>query len=226
MAPPPQRNPHHSTPRFGTPERPRPYLATLFVLLVLGLLPGTAVQWYAISVDSGMYSRIASAMVHIASFVAPFGTVHRDGGAAGRAVVDAGRDLPLRRQLRLITWGRWAIVYLTTTVVAVPALVADAHGHAIAFPALTLCLITGHALWTVPLARQRLRHAPPMILLVTLAILLGLLTGGINQHGYWIDDPWFWAGAALTAVLLLRVFRSRLAAWRHARRRRRTDLLK
>lgn len=65
-----------------------------------------------------------------------------------------------------------------------------------------------------------------MTLLVIPATLLGLLTGGMNQHGYWIDDPWFWAGAALTALLLLRVFRTRLTAWRHARRRRRTDLLK
>ncbi|WP_199041918.1 hypothetical protein [Glycomyces salinus] len=148
-------------------------------------------------------------------------TVYREDKTAERTVVNADQDLGLRRQLRLVAWRRCAFTYLTVTAIAASVLITDARGHEIAFPVLSLYLVAGHALWFAPPARHLLRHAPPAIRQVTLTVPTGLLVGGLNIRGYWIDDPWFWISAALAALMMLRVFRPQVATWIHERRQRR-----
>lgn len=222
-SPPPRSRPLESTghgpsPLAAPPKRTQPYLAAALVIGLLGGLPVAAVQWYAVATDSDMYSRISPALLAVVCCTIAVGTVYREGEAPERAA-DAGGKPPLRQQLRLVPWGRCAVAYLTAAAIAVPVIVVGAHGHQVAFPTLSAYLAALLAATFIAPLKGLFRRVPDTFAVVFTAIPMGLLIGGMNFRGPWLGDPWFWASAALGALMTLHALG--VAAVARFRRRRR-----
>jgi hypothetical protein len=185
--------------------------------MVLWSLSAVAVQWYVVAIDSGMYSRISSAMLLTACLPATTGTVYRDDELA-RPAAETGRRPSLWRRLRLVPWGLCAVAYLSAT-----AVVAGAYGQDVAFPALSVYWTAVVAVSFIAPLKRRIRRLSPTFSVLVTSVPAGLFIGGMSAQTHWVDDPWAWVGIALSGLVVLGAFRPRAGAWIRERRQRRAE---